>query len=114
MQQPGGALSGPADTLGIQSWNGESPQVPPILERVRSLIIEARDQPDLIQALAREFAGDRKVSVLLDGRRWERRQRFRAAAIDRRWVDRRRPPGPEQDILRRSYVIIRQESGTLE
>ncbi len=88
-------------------------QSAPSAERVRSMIIVARDQPELFQALARQFAGDPTVHVFQDRRQWGRRQRIRADSFDRRWADRRLPPSPEQDILRRSFVIVRKRNDTL-
>jgi hypothetical protein len=81
-------------------------------EEVHSLIVVARDQPDLWQTLARQFASNPKVQVLLDRRHWERRQRLQILEVDQRGIDRRHPPRPEHDVRQRSFVIIRRQDGT--
>jgi hypothetical protein len=83
-------------------------------DEVHSLIVVARDQPDLWYALARQFTGDQKVQVVLDRRRCERRQRVQMLELDQRGMDRRHPTCPEHDVRQRSFVIIRRQDGTLE
>ncbi len=93
----------------LSAGEGELPSA----EKVRSLIIVARDQSELWHVLARELAGDPKVQVILDRRRWERRRRIQIFGLDQRGVDRRHPPRPEHDVLQRSFVIIRRQDETL-
>ena len=85
----------------------------PSVEKVPSLIIVARDQPELWHALACQFVEDPKVLVLQDRRRWERRQRVQGLDSDQRGADRRQPSSPEQNVRERYFVIIRQRDGTL-
>jgi hypothetical protein len=80
---------------------------------LRALVVVARDQLDLWQALARHFSTNEDVHVLLDRRQWMRRQRVQTYALDRRGVDRRRPPSIENDVSYRQYVIARPQHGTL-
>ena len=75
--------------------------------RGRVLIIVARHQPALWQALTRRFAGTAAVRVLFDRRQGERRGWDRAAAGTRPGPDRRRPPSLETDVRSRQYVIAR-------
>ena len=89
-------------------------QKAPSVEDVHSLIIVARDQPELCRALRRQLAADPKVLVFPDRRRWERRRLARALAFDQRGPDRRRPPSLEHDVSQRSFVIIRQQEGVVE
>ncbi len=80
---------------------------------VRALVVVARDQPDLWQALVRRFSANEDVRVLLDRRLWERRQRLQTHELDRRGADRRRPPSIENNVSYRHYVIARPQHGTL-
>jgi hypothetical protein len=101
-----------SDALGKQSvGKGETLRAQSSAAKVHSLIIVAGDQPDLLQALAGQFAGNTKVQVLQDRRRWERRQRVQTCEPDRRGPDRRRPPRLEYDVRCRSFVIIPQQEG---
>ncbi len=79
---------------------------------VRALVVVARDQPDLWQALTRHFSASEDVHVLLDRRQWERRQRVHTYELDRRGADRRRPPSIENDVSYRQYVIARAQHQT--
>lgn len=85
----------------------------PNVEKVHSLIIVARDQPELWQALARQFAGDPSVQVFRDRRFWERRQLDQRYESDQRGPDRRHPARLEHDVRHRSFVIIRRQDETL-
>jgi len=85
---------------------------PPCAEKVHSLIIVARDQAELWRVLAREFASNPRVQVLLDRRHWERRRRLQVLELDQRGADRRHPTCPEHDVRQRSFVIIRRQDGT--
>lgn len=74
---------------------------------VRGLIIVSRDQPDLWQALAREFGQSQEIRVLLDRRQGERRRDNQAHTPDRRGADRRSLPRIEDDVRSRQYVLVR-------
>ncbi len=80
---------------------------------VRALVVVARNQPDLWQALAKHFSANEDVRVLFDRRQLERRQRVQTYSLDRRGADRRRPPSIENDVSYRQYVIARPQQGTL-
>ncbi|HSD51211.1 MAG TPA: hypothetical protein VLG48_07355 [Candidatus Methylomirabilis sp.] len=88
-----------------------SPSVPPSGNRVRGLIIVARDQPDLWHQLTQHFVGQNEVRVLLDRRQWERRQRLQTYGPERRKAVRRRPASIETDLRYRSFLLVphRQE-----
>lgn len=75
--------------------------------RVRVLIIVARHQPELWQALTCRFAGNAEVRVLFDRRQGERRPGDRTDEKNRPGPDRRRPPSLETDVRSRQYVIAR-------
>jgi len=93
----------------IPDW---SPEAQPA-RMVRALVVVARDQTDLWQALTRHFSTSEDVRVLLDRRLLERRQRLQTYDLDRRGVDRRRPTSIENDVSYRQYVITRPQHGTL-
>jgi hypothetical protein len=82
-----------------------SREAQPTGRRVRGLIIVARDQPDLWQSLREHFAANEDVTLVLDRRLWERRQRVQGCEPDRRGLDRRRPPSTEHDLRSRPFVI---------
>ena len=86
----------------------------PTGDTVRYLIIVARHRPDLWHALMRQFAGERRVQVLRDRRRLERRQRVQTREPDRRGRDRRRPPSLDTDLPHRSFLIVAQLQGVIE
>jgi hypothetical protein len=71
-----------------------------------SLIIVARDQPDLWRYLVKQFAGQMEVRVLQDRRQWERRQRRQTWVPERRSADRRSPLTISTDLRRRSFLIV--------
>ncbi len=73
---------------------------------MRTLIIVARDEPELCQSLKEQFAADRDVQVILDRRLAARRQAIQQWAQDRRGPDRRGPWRIETDVRTRRYVII--------
>jgi len=81
---------------------------------VRSLIIVARDQPDLWQSLKEHFATNADIEPILDRRRWERRQRIQWCEPDQRERDRRRPPSIEHDLRARPFVLVRRKSKRFE
>ena len=72
--------------------------------RVRVLIVVAQDQPELWQALTRDFPGNGDLQVLLDRRRGEWRLGDRTNEVERR-----RPPSIETDVRSRQYVITRAQ-----
>ena len=81
---------------------------------MRTLIIVARDEPELCQSLKEQFAADEAVEVILDRRLDERRQAIQQWEPDRRrGVDRRRPWRIETDVRSRRYVIIGPQPRTL-
>jgi hypothetical protein len=107
---------GPSGSLGQPAaQGGEFLAAQPTAHTGRTLIIVARDQPDLWQALVGHFADSTSVQVLPDRRCWGRRQRVQRDHPDRRRSD-RRSPGNDHDLRRRSFVIIRQQddAGPLE
>jgi hypothetical protein len=76
---------------------------------VRSLFIVARGQVELWRQLARDFAEDEEVRVILDRRRGERRQGVESRVPDRRARARRRRDG-QGDLRVQPFVIIRQRT----
>lgn len=84
------------------------------LEKIHCLIIVARDQPDLWFAIQRQFAAYRRVQIIQDRRRWERRQRFHLYEPERRRVDRRRPLCIKNDLYWRPYLIVRLQQDTIK
>jgi len=79
----------------------------PTKHTVHSLIIVARPQRELSQALTREFRHIEEVQVLLDRRHGERRRAVRAVAHDRRATERRSLPRLEDDLRARRYILVR-------
>ena len=71
------------------------------------LLIVAREQPDLFQALQQEFGGSPELRVLLDGRCTDRRREAWAVPVDRRQRERRSPPRLEEDLHLRQYILVR-------
>ncbi len=72
-----------------------------------SLLIVARDQPELFQTLLQEFGDSPQLLVLRDERGMNRRQQARAVPGDRRRRERRHPPRPEEDLHLRPYIFVR-------
>ena len=87
---------------------GEStlPEAQSTGSRVRGRIIVARDQPYLWQSLREHFAANGDVEILLDRRLWERRQRIQTCEPEQRQADRRQPQTIENDLRRRSFLIV--------
>jgi hypothetical protein len=79
---------------------------------MRTLIIVARDEPELWQSLKAQFAADETVEVILDRRLRERRQRIQACEPDRRGAD-HRLWRIETDLRSRRYVIVGPQPRTL-
>ena len=84
-----------------------------LVDKVRCLLIVAREQPDLWHHLTRDFAGDEGVQVILDRRRRERRQRVQTSESERRRSDRRRQASIDNDLRYRSFVILHRQQGVL-
>ncbi len=93
---------------------GTALQERPTGGRVKSLIIVARDRPDLWQALTEEFGVYKDIVILLDRRQGERRQAVQPHTPDRRRADRRSLPRIEEDVRYRQYVIIRPKRARFE
>ena len=72
--------------------------------KARFLIVVARDQPEVLQALTRRFVGNEEVQVFLDRRQVAWRPGNRTNEIERR-----RPPSIETDVNYRQYVIVRAQ-----
>ena len=83
-----------------------SPEPQSTGSRVCGRIIVARDQPYLWQSLREHFAASRDVEVVLDRRLWERRQRIQTYEPEQRRGDRRQPLTIENDLRRRSFLIV--------
>ena len=77
------------------------------LPRVCALIIVARDQEDLWQALVRTVGSCATVQLVRDRRYGERRRRDHRPAAERRNDDRRHASAPAEDPQRRQYVVAR-------
>lgn len=80
---------------------------PSVKDTVRSLIIVARDQQELWQALTCEFKDIPEIQILLDRRQGERRRVAQPVTQDRRGVQRRNLPRLEDDLRARKYVLVR-------
>lgn len=74
---------------------------------VRSLIVVARDRPEVWQALTHCFAADERVRVFFDRREGPRRRLDQPNTPDKGRPDRRRPQSIENDVRYRQYVIFR-------
>ena len=77
---------------------------------VRSLLIVARDQPDLWDALQRELGDHPDLELILDRRRGERRQSRSPMAAENRRRERRSLPHLEDDLRVRQYLLARPHS----
>jgi len=84
------------------------------VEKLHCLIIVARDQPDLWHATQRKFTAYKRIQVIQDRRRRERRQRFYLYEPERRRVDRRRPLCIKNDLYWRPYFIVCPQQGAIE
>ena len=72
-----------------------------------SLLIVARDQPELFRALQQAFGGSPQLRIILDRRRANRRRQALAVPVDRRQRERRSPPRIEEDLHLRQYILVR-------
>jgi hypothetical protein len=68
-------------------------------QRSRYLIIVSRERPELCHHL-RQVAGEEGIEIVIDRRRPET---YSTSSV---FDDRRRPPGPENDITGRQYLIV--------
>jgi hypothetical protein len=84
-----------------------APSAESSVRTTRGLIIVSRDQPELWQALRREFGQNDEIRVILDRRYGERRSLDRGDVADRRGRDRRNMPRIEDDLRTRKYVLVR-------
>ena len=75
-----------------------------------SLLIVARDQPELFRALQQAFGGSPQLRVLLDWRRADRRRQALAVPVDRRQGERRSFPRLEEDLHLRQYILVRPQA----
>ncbi len=78
--------------------------------REPSLLIVARDQPDLFRALLQEFGGTPLLRVLRDGRWADRRRQALAVPVERRRRERRSPPRLEEDLHLRQFILARPQA----
>lgn len=86
--------------------NLQSPPHPAVL----SLLIVARDQPELYRTFQRRFQGCAGVAIFLDRRHGERRQATQPVAVDRRRGERRSALYPRNDLRQRKYIFARPEA----
>ena len=68
------------------------------------LVILARDNRQLFWPLYREFIED-DIEVIVDRRQGERRREARAAAVERRYGDRRAAP-IDQHLLEQGWAVV--------
>jgi hypothetical protein len=84
-----------------------SPTTPAEPITVPSLLIVARDQLELWQALLEEFKDRGEFDVLRDRRQGGRRQAVQPVTADRRGIDRRSLPRLADDPRLQKYVLVR-------
>jgi hypothetical protein len=75
------------------------------LQALGRLFIVARTKPALFDDLRRELGG-RPVTVILDRRQHERRQRAEPAARERRERDRRRQAAIDETLRARGFAVV--------
>jgi len=73
----------------------------------RGLLIVARDQVDLYQALQYAYGDSEEIAVLVDRRRADRRRAVRPVPGERRRNERRCRPNIEHDLRFQQYVLVR-------
>lgn len=73
----------------------------------RDLLIVARDQGDLYDALWHAYADSAELAVLVDRRQTERRRECQPVAGERRQRDRRDLPSLVHDLRFQQYVLVR-------
>ena len=84
------------------------PTAGPRTTRPRSLIIVAREEPDLWLYLTRSYGGIQGLEILLDRRQGERRHEVQPYTPERRQAERRRPPAIEKNPRRPPFRIVPQ------
>jgi hypothetical protein len=73
---------------------------------MRWLIVVARNEPDLYEIIRKDHLGDDSITVILDRRRTERRQRSDPPITNRRHAERRRQDiGPA--LIKEGWAEIR-------
>jgi hypothetical protein len=77
-----------------------------------AVLVVAADQVDLYESLARGFTGVSGIEVVLDRRRTDRRQRVRAAAVERRKTERRRSATVDRELQVRGFAVARRRSSS--
>ena len=86
---------------------GRGPPYSVAVERIRRLVfIVSPRRRQLYESLTRTFAGDSTVSVILDRRDRERRQRAGTPAAERREKDRRRKTEVQKKLSQRGYTVV--------
>jgi hypothetical protein len=76
----------------------------------RYLFIVAKDHPELLSHLERDFVGEDGVEVVLDRRRADRRRENAAApGGDRRGADRREHPPIQQELAALNFALVRAD-----
>lgn len=89
------------------SANTNNPKKPPARPAARGLLIVARDQGDLHEALQHACGDDADLTVLVDRRHAERRRTMRPVPGERRHWDRRSVPSVAHDLRFQQYVLVR-------
>ncbi len=82
-------------------------RTPPTPQLVRGLLIVARDQMDLYEALRDAYGGSGTITVLLDRRQGERRRNTEPTSDERRRTDRRSLLSITEDLRFQQYVLVR-------
>jgi hypothetical protein len=81
---------------------------PPARPAVRGLLIVARDQGDLYDALRHAYGNEADLTVLVDRRNAERRRLSRPVPGERRHCERRSPPTLADDLRFQQFVLVRR------
>ena len=85
----------------------QNPQATPIRPADQGLLIVARDQGDLYEALRHAYGDNAELTVLVDRRHAERRRGDRTVPGERRQRDRRDSPSIAHDLRFQQYVLGR-------
>jgi hypothetical protein len=80
---------------------------PPGRPAVRGLLIVARDQRELYEALQHAYGDEADLTVLVDRRHAERRRTMRPVPGERRHRDRRSAATVAHDLRFQQYVLVR-------
>ena len=89
---------------------GKSLTAQPTGDKVRSLLIVARDRLDLWDFWEQWFSATPEVQLILDRRHGERRQRVQSHEPERRDAERRCQPSIDEEIRATGFAIIRVSS----